>query len=364
MYIVHNVSGYGGVARSIISKVNYLADTFGNDVTLVVFHRYGEFLYKVSNKVRVINMDLNPYSAKNAQRLWVALKLRRRIKQAIDYIKPDIIVSLATCKETAWISKLKDASHKVLEVHGNYHFVMERKGLRGRLARNVVRKNIRHSDSFVVLTERDAELYRSHKIASPTVIANPLPFTPTSVDLQRKQKIVIAVGRLDYEKDFSALLRIWAKVSKKHPDWKLRILGDGRLKETLLHQAKDLGISYAVEITYKADMTAEYETASIQALTSLYEGLPMVLIEGSAYGIPAVAFNIDCGPSDVINDGVSGFLISDRNEDSFAEKLSLLIEDNELRRKFAEAAIVESKKFDINRVMNQWGNLFNAFFEG
>ena len=103
-----------------------------------------------------------------------------------------------------------------------------------------------------------------------------------------------------------------------------------------------------------------YREASVIAMTSRYEGLPMILLEAQAYGIPIVSFKCQCGPADIITDGKDGFLVPEGNVPMMAEKLSMLMSDYQMRAKMGKAAVLSSKRFDEERVMHQWENLFSS----
>ncbi len=86
----------------------------------------------------------------------------------------------------------------------------------------------------------------------------------------------------------------------------------------------------------------------------------MTLIESQAYGIPAVSFDCQCGPKDIINDGANGFLVPEGDCTSLANRLCQLIEDENLRKQMGAAAKLASKRYDEEAIMNQWEELFNA----
>ena len=94
-------------------------------------------------------------------------------------------------------------------------------------------------------------------------------------------------------------------------------------------------------------------------LTSLYEPFGLVMPEAMSCGLPVIAFDCPTGPADIITDGVDGFLIKNRDIQSYADKLCLLIESKELRLKMGKAAIASSQRFSANAIMAQWKELFN-----
>ena len=95
-------------------------------------------------------------------------------------------------------------------------------------------------------------------------------------------------------------------------------------------------------------------------MSSKFEGMPMVLIESSLHGLPAVSFNINTGPSDIISNGESGFLISDGDIDGFASKLQILMHDDSMRQNFGiRSKEIAASKFSKERVIGMWSELFD-----
>ena len=114
--------------------------------------------------------------------------------------------------------------------------------------------------------------------------------------------------------------------------WKLIIVGDGVMKEQI--QAKILEKNLQDTITLKPftkDIEKEYLNASIYAMTSHFEGFGMVLVEASSYALPCIAFDIAAGPSDIIESGVSGYLIEDNDLQDYADRLIELMSDKDKR---------------------------------
>ena len=97
-----------------------------------------------------------------------------------------------------------------------------------------------------------------------------------------------------------------------------------------------------------------YQTASIYALSSRFEGFPMVLLEATSMSLPIVAFNCKTGPDEIIKEGENGFLITPNDINGFAEKLLLLMQNETLRQKFGKRSFELSQKFNIQEIGNSW----------
>jgi len=103
----------------------------------------------------------------------------------------------------------------------------------------------------------------------------------------------------------------------------------------------------------------KYIESSILVLTSRCETFGLVLPEAMSCGLPVVSFS-GYGPSEIITDGKDGFLIPNYDTDKFAEKLSLLMDDEDLRSEMGNAAIESSQKYDAEHIIPQWMKLFES----
>ncbi|WP_141082577.1 glycosyltransferase, partial [Campylobacter devanensis] len=161
------------------------------------------------------------------------------------------------------------------------------------------------------------------------------------LDTNYSQKVVLSMGRIEKtnQKGFLRLIDIWKLIqdSGEFNDWKLHIVGDGDLKEQIKTKIDNLNLSNSIILKpFTKDVESEYLSASIYAMASHFEGLPMVLIEAGTYALPTIAFDIATGPSDIIEDEKSGFMIEDNNLNEYVNKLKALMKDESLRAKMGE----------------------------
>ena len=143
--------------------------------------------------------------------------------------------------------------------------------------------------------------------------------------------------------------------------WQLIIVGDGVLKKELESKIKALNLQERVILKpFTKQIEKEYLSASIYAMSSHFEGFGMVLAEASSYGLPCIAFDIKAGPSDIIDNEKSGFLVEDNDLQGYADKLMLLMRDENLRQNFGtKAKRVVSEKFSQKTVLELWQKLFD-----
>lgn len=219
-------------------------------------------------------------------------------------------------------------------------------------------------DSNIILTSKQLALWQS-KIKNVQIIPNFLTQIPdTNTNLS--QKVILSIGRMSKgdEKRFTSLIEIWRLLQqdKSLQEWKLHIVGEGEGKGAIQEKIKAFNLQDSVILKpFTKEIEKEYLNASVYAMTSKYEGLPTVLLEASSYGMPCVSFDILTGPSDIIEDGKSGFLVADNDLSAYALKLKLLMYDETLRQTFGKRAKeITKEKFSKEKIMQQWNTLFNS----
>ena len=368
VYLIAGTFNAGGMERVLTNKVNWLV-AHGHEVGIVTTDQRGrEPYFPLDAKVQTIDLNIN-YDADNG-RLMSKLLLfpvrqwrhRRRLERLLRQWRADVVVCMFN-NDASFVHRIADGSRKVLEVHFSKNKKLQygRKGL-WRLAdwwrTRKEERLVGRYDRFVVLTHEDRQLWGS--LDNIMVIPNARTFEP-SVRADMRSLRVLAVGRYDYQKGFDTLLNIYKKIADRATGWTLDIIGDGPLRLALQQQVAQLGLAGQVLLLPPTDdMKALYARSSIVAMTSRYEGLPMVLLEAQACGLPIVAFACQCGPRDVIHDGEDGFLIEGRDEALFAQRLLRLMGDEELRRRMSDRAAAHSESFSEEHIMQQWEQLFTS----
>ena len=374
VYIVGTFATQSGANRIVTEKANYFATYLGYDVTIVTCfqHNNQPNTYPLSDAVKQINLSV-PYSEqyryKYPKRLLAKWKhhkmIRDELERTVNEIDPDILIGIAQFKADI-VSKIKCRAKKIFECHEARNYTLSGFGMNRsfflRLYMSFYKykyfKTIeRHADAVCPLTEGDKELWGKTKRLE--VIPN-FSTMPISRYSDCTQKRVIAVGRLEWEKGYSRLIHVWKLVSAKHHDWQLDIFGEGEMEDVIRLFIKRSGVKNITIHKFTPNISEEYAKSSICLLTSYFEGFSLVLLEAQRHGVPCVAFDCPFGPRSIINDSYSGFLVNDGDIRVFANRICRLIEDENLRKQFAQVGIEHAKIFDVDIVINQWKELFES----
>ena len=357
LYITNGITGAAGLERVLSVKCSMLADQFDYEVHVLSLNECNqEPFFRFSKRVCFHSIEVQGNPIKKA---WSYI---RGVQRVVDSIGPRV---LCVCDNGLKAFFLRHA------IKGQFAFVYERHstkdvnfGEKTRFQRFIGGVSLvvmaflgRFFDRFVVLTDGHVDEWPGIKCS---VIPNPLPFR-CSIPAPLENQRVVAVGRQAYPKGYDQLLKIWARVAKRHPEWVLAIYGKIDDSLGLEETARSLGVLNSVEFhPPSADIKAVYLEASVFVLSSLYEGFGMVLIEAMECGLPCVSFNCPFGPADIISNGIDGFLINPGDLEAFSEKLSLLLGDKPLRKEMGSNAKENVNRFDAEHVVQMWHELFQS----
>lgn len=170
-----------------------------------------------------------------------------------------------------------------------------------------------------------------------------------------ESKIILTVGRFGKEKGYDLLLEVAKKVLPEHKDWKWHLYGAGETFEDTKKEIHKAGLEK--QLVLKGNVKEVYKLFNDYAfvvLTSYREGLPLVLLEASACGLPMVSFDVMTGPNEIITDGVNGYLIKPYDCDQMAKCINELIADKEIRKRLSQGTTICLEKFSYDKILKEW----------
>lgn len=222
------------------------------------------------------------------------------------------------------------------------------------------------ADKIITLTQEDRKNYiRKYGISENRIvyIYNWKENRLSNIPYNDESTKIVTVGRFDYQKGYDYLIQVAKKVLAKMPDWTWEIYGSGKQDEVDkirdLITENDLQDKLVIKGLEK-NQDLIYGDKGIYVMTSRYEGLPLVLLEAQQYNLPIVSFRCPTGPSEIVEDGVNGYLIDCYDTDKMSEKLLELMKNDDLRQSFSDHAKDTMDKFDKNKILNQWIELIET----
>lgn len=373
LLLTMNAFAMSGIARSLLNLASYLAANHDVEIVSVIRDRREPF-FGFPPGVRITTLEdrqeilalagwrrwqrallsrlkgrlLHPTDhAASRTTLWTDLLLARRLRRMRRGVV--IVTRPSFCILGARLSR------PGLAIIGQEHVNLAR---RGPTIQRDIRRAYPNLDALVVLTETDRRRYQQDLDGGRVLaIPNAVP-APSTRRSDVSEPVVLAAGRLTWQKGFDRLIPAFARLAAEDPQWSLRICGSGPLGTRLRRRIIKHDVSNNVYLLGRvADVGAQMRRASMFVLSSRWEGFPMVMIEAMSAGLPIVAFDCPTGPADIVEDGVTGFLIPDGDIDAMAEAMLELARDEPKRRRMAAAAAERSRDYELAAIGPRWDAL-------
>lgn len=365
--MLHSLTAVGGIERIVIKKANWLANHGFEVVMAIAAPNKQSAFFDIDDRIKRIYLNIRREDTAAGNILTKTIKRYKYKKEFHDKLedllhieKPDIAIS--PLEMEIGLPDMNDGSKKVSEMHFS-RWCRIKEGRPGiyRLIDIIATRNktrqVRKYDVLVSLTNEDREDWGTD-VNNIRVIPNFIEPVDKLSPLQNKQ--VVAVGRLAHQKGFDRLIRAWMLVHAIHPEWILKIYGSGSLKQQLEDMIQAGMLDGTVSICEPVRNIEDiYAQSSMIASSSVWEGLPMVLLEAMSCGLPVVTFDYKCGPKDLIDNGENGLIVAEGDIEGLADSIVKLIENPQLRNSMGQKAYQTALRYSEDKVMPQWVSLFN-----
>lgn len=356
---------HGGIEKVMAAKVNYWAGRPGVEMVIVTTEQQNHPpCYPLYSKVKCIDLGVNYNRSKSyfsRENISKAIKHYRKQKQLFNELKPDIIISPNFNFDHYWLPFIKQKAKLLKERHGSRYLEREQRQ-NASLLRKIKFKLAdwidAQYDRIVVLND-DEKKY----VCSNNAVVIPNPTEPLSCKAELSKKQVIAAGRISPVKGFGDLIEAWALIQSEFPEWQLHFYGQNYLdtQAKLQNQINALDLQQTVLFKGNVDNLPKTMTDySIYAMTSETECFPMVLLEALSVGLPIVTYNSPNGPRNIVTHEQDAFLVPYKNIPIFAQQLASLMKNENLRQQMGEKGQENVQRFNLEKVMKQWDNLFTT----
>jgi len=342
-FAIHSLQA-GGMERVMSELINYFTAQDKYNVHLVLYGIKRDVFYEISKDTIVYRPE---FEFDNANRLKSTLKTMVFLRRTIKKINPVSVLSFGEMWNNMILLSLMGTQIPV--------FVSDRaqpdKSI-GKLHDKLRNFLYPKAKGVIVQTQKALEIFdKMYAQKNFKVIGNPIRQIHTR-EVKRENHILM-VGRLIRSKQQNVLIEIFSRLNA--PDWKLVLVGYDHLKQenqaTWEKLAAELNVSDRVIFAGKQeDVESYYLRSKIFAFSSISEGFPNVIGEAMSAGVPVVAFDCIAGPSDLIEEGKTGYLIPMGDETRFAEKLQYLIENPIQREVMGNNAKKSVAKFELNYI--------------
>lgn len=334
---------HAGGAERVISL---LANSFcqkGYEVEIVCINKHLVF-YPIDEKVKVWFAE---DEVKSLSILKKVFWLRNHIKND----RPDVVIAFMLEVYCVTLASLIGVSVPVISSERiDPHFFGRAKGLLRWLL-------LRRTTHLVVQTVRIKDFYSAKLQSRTTIIPNPVTDKVFSLTPTLKQKRIIAVGRLAYQKNYPMMFRAFAKVHHDFPDWQLVVYGNGPQKEEIRGVIERLGMEGHIILAGKSDhVVEEMNKSSLFVMSSDYEGMSNALLEAVCVGLPVISTDVS-GARDLITEGVNGYIVPVGNERALTLALSSMLSSPEKMDEMGRQSKALAPRFREEQIVGQWEEL-------
>lgn len=343
----------GGSERVMSIVANKMQER-GYEVEIICLNDEIVF-YPINEGIRITHVEVEAGTKSLPKKLWW-------FRKYIQKTQPDVVIAFMVSVYTVTLLALIGVDIPVISSVRNDPAYSN-------LRKKITRKILLPRSAHVVVQTQQIKQFFSKNIQKKTmVIYNPVNerVFETSYDndddndnpgLKIKDERfnrIISVGRLYPQKDQKTMIEAFAKVSEKHPDWKLIIFGEGPERGALELLVERLKVKDKVSLPGKSEnIIDELKKSKIFCLSSIYEGMSNALVEAICVGLPIVTTKVS-GTEELIKDGENGFIVDIGDKDTMAMALTKVIEDENLRQQFAEKNKAQAVRFETNAIVDQW----------
>lgn len=366
----------GGVERNALWTANELAKR-GYEVDIVFTRSADGQLEKLNSSVHLIKLQRREIPFLN-QRLVDALAVRREFAAYLARQEKKDTVVLVFQSASIAINICKKYQIKVICRLSNHPSAVKyEKSILRKISELIKPYTYSNADQVIANSEKLSQDFGKIIHKKVVTIYNPIDLDQIKKAMEEevpenlkaeaaefKGRLLITVGRLTRQKDLQTLIRGYGKSKAKNYTM-LWIVGDGDERKSIEALIKQLGLENHVHLLgYQSNVYKFLKYGDLFLQTSLYEGCPNALIEAVAAGLPSIATNCLSGPSEVLANGRGGDLISIGNVDELALCIDKYFESPDILKKKEKYAQKHLDRFENERVMEQYINLFNQVMEG
>lgn len=353
IFVCGNLSN-GGAQRSITIISEELSQ-LGYDTAIIAFYK-SNFDYHVDEKVRIRFLcdDEKHYKCISE---WKRLKLLRKV---LKDERPNIAIGYIQGGYALFLASLGMNFIKVATLRNHPKAVFSMSGLRGFINRLWFNRA-----SFVIVQNKmQVELLKKYVKNKTIVIPNAVKqYEKTKYIYRQSLQNIIMIGRLTRQKNYLMVLYTLDMLIKKNYIITLNIYGKGEEEDNIKKKIKELNLDNYVSLHgWTDDIQSALCMNDLYVLTSDYEGMPNSLLEAMSIGIPCISTDCETGPSDIISNGIDGYLVPVGDSDALFDKIEMLIMSSEQYREQLgyNAKKKISQYYAVEKIVEKWDYMIKS----
>lgn len=347
-----NRIGRGGAERVMVNLSN-MFNRIGYEVHLVTsFPTSNE--YPVDEGVTRHTLSQQRLTSFWERNMVYISKLRHTIHE----VRPDVVVSfMAEPNYRAILAAAGLGTKTIISVRND-----PCQEYAGRMGRLLGQRLLPLADGCVFQTEQARAWFPEKLQKKSIIIPNAVNEAFYSTQRAPIPGMIVTCGRLNAQKNQKMLIDAFSRIAGRYPWIRLRIYGDGDLRQALSQQITDLGLDDRVELMgVTTDVPSVLREASVFVMSSDYEGMPNALMEAMAVGVPCISTDCPCGgPQMLIDNGQNGLLVPVGDTAQLAQALEKLLSDETLAGRMGQQAHQSAQRFLPERIFQEWKAYIDA----
>lgn len=346
----------GGAERVFVNLADYFQKK-GYRVTMVTQYQFpANEEYALPQGVRRVLSDLTEEEVSNSRIVNFCRRVNK-LHRIWKIEKPNLVLScIGKNNFMTVVTTLFTRTKSVVSVVGE-----AKEEYPSRMMRMLANLLFPFADGIVLQTERSRYFFNK-KIQRKAVILpnslNPDFIRPRYEGVRDKR--IVSVGRMDANKNHAMMIRAFASLAERYPDYTLTIYGEGELRKALEELVEQLGLSDRVFMPgVIPDVAKQIEKASLFLLTSYSEGISNALIEALATGLPVISTDVPSGGTvELITDNVNGLIIPVGDEKALERAMDRLLGDPAYADRLGKKAVKIQERLAPERVNGLWQEYF------
>ncbi len=346
----------GGAERVFVNLAEYFQNK-GYQIVMVTQYRK-EDEYVLAEGIRRVISDIPPEETTGSR----AVNFYRRMSRLHRIWKkerPDLVLSCVGKNNfmavvTTMFTKTKPVVSVVGEAKEEYP---------NRLMKALANLLFPFASGVILQTERSKSFFSQRVSRTSVILPNSLnPLFIRERFRGEREKRIVSVGRLDANKNHEMMIRAFAGLAGRYPEYTLTIYGEGELREHLQKLIASLGLEEKVFLPgVVPDVAERIEKAALFLLVSYSEGVSNALIEALALGLPVIATDVPSGGTqELIRHGENGLIIPPGDEEALKAAMERLLSDGEYAERLGEQAHKIQERLAPERVNRQWQEYFES----
>lgn len=320
----------------------------------------GYIVYRVS----MFDNDMNDLTkgqynlAIEHERVSWRIPALHRIRRVIKELQPDIVCAFVS--DVAFTTRIATMGLDIV-------FTAAERGdpyTLNVIWRNLIKWTYRHSNFCFFQLNKARDFFGKEVINKSFVIPN--SFVPTIAPFDgEREKVIVSAGRFVPEKGYDTLIKAFSIVHESHPDYTLKLYGEGPEKENYIRLSVELGIDdYISYPGYSHNLSKDMCNSSVYVLSSKYEGIPNSLIEAMACGIPTVSTNCTPGgPAFLTDNETRGLLVPVDDVEAMAMNINRIIDSPDIANQLSCRGLEVVEMLAPEKIDHLWDNAFQAISE-